>query len=84
MTTIRSVARATQIRVRLSEQTDGCTAKEVSVALGLPLAATAAGAIAGLIVSAIPGLTFSMALILVMPFTFAMEPIPAALRKLPG
>jgi putative tricarboxylic transport membrane protein len=41
------------------------------------LAATAAGAIAGLVVSAIPGLTFSMALILVMPFTFAMDPTPA-------
>jgi putative tricarboxylic transport membrane protein len=41
------------------------------------LAATAAGAIAGLVVSAIPGLTFSLALILVLPFTFAMDPIPA-------
>ena len=41
------------------------------------LAATTAGALAGLVVSAIPGLTFSMALILVMPFTFAMDPIPA-------
>ena len=41
------------------------------------LAATTAGAITGLVVSAIPGLTFSLALILVMPFTFAMDPIPA-------
>jgi putative tricarboxylic transport membrane protein len=41
------------------------------------LAATAAGAITGLVVSAVPGLTFSLALILVLPFTFAMDPIPA-------
>jgi putative tricarboxylic transport membrane protein len=41
------------------------------------LAATAAGAIAGLVVSAIPGLTFSLALVLVLPFTFAMDPVPA-------
>ena len=41
------------------------------------LAATAAGAIVGLVVSAIPGLTFSLALVLVLPFTFAMDPIPA-------
>lgn len=41
------------------------------------LGATTAGAIAGLVVSAVPGLTFSMALILVMPFTFAMDPLPA-------
>jgi len=41
------------------------------------LAATAAGAVVGLLISAIPGLTFSLALILVMPFTFAMDPIPA-------
>ncbi|OFW00347.1 MAG: hypothetical protein A3I61_07090 [Acidobacteria bacterium RIFCSPLOWO2_02_FULL_68_18] len=41
------------------------------------LAATTAGALVGLVVSAIPGLTFSLALILVMPFTFAMDPIPA-------
>ena len=41
------------------------------------LAATTVGAIVGLVVSAVPGLTFSMALILVMPFTFGMEPVPA-------
>lgn len=37
MTTIRSVARASRILVHLGEQPEGCTAKEVSVALGLPL-----------------------------------------------
>jgi putative tricarboxylic transport membrane protein len=41
------------------------------------LAATAAGAIAGLVVSGIPGLTFSLALVLVLPFTFAMDTVPA-------
>lgn len=47
-------------------------------ALSLPtLAATAAGSIVGLVFGAIPGLTFSMALALVMPFTFGMEPVPA-------
>ena len=37
MTTIRSVARASRILVHLGEQPEGCTAKEVAVALGLPL-----------------------------------------------
>ena len=37
MTTIRSVARASRILVHLGEQPDGRTAKEVAVALGLPL-----------------------------------------------
>jgi IclR family acetate operon transcriptional repressor len=37
MTTIRSVARASQILVHLGEQPDGGTAKEVADALGLPL-----------------------------------------------
>ncbi|MBI3049727.1 MAG: tripartite tricarboxylate transporter permease [Acidobacteria bacterium] len=47
-------------------------------ALGLTtIAATAAGSIVGLFFGAIPGLTFSMALALVMPFTFGMEPVPA-------
>lgn len=47
-------------------------------ALSLPtLAATAAGSIVGLVFGAIPGLTFSMALALMMPFTFGMEPVPA-------
>lgn len=41
------------------------------------LAATAAGSIVGLVFGAIPGLTFSMALALMMPFTFGMEPVAA-------
>jgi putative tricarboxylic transport membrane protein len=41
------------------------------------LAATATGAIVGLVFSAIPGLTFSTALALMMPFTFGLEPVPA-------
>ena len=40
MTTIRSVARASRILVQLGEQPDGRTAKEVAVALGLPLPTT--------------------------------------------
>jgi len=50
----------------------------IGEALSLPtLAATAAGSIVGLVFGAIPGLTFSMALALTMPFTFGMEPVPA-------
>ncbi|MBI2186525.1 MAG: tripartite tricarboxylate transporter permease [Acidobacteria bacterium] len=41
------------------------------------LAATAAGSVVGLVFGAIPGLTFSMALALMMPFTFGMAPVPA-------
>lgn len=40
MTTIRSVARASRILVQLGEQPDGRTAKEVAVALELPLPTT--------------------------------------------
>ena len=40
MTTIRSVARASRILVELGEQPDGRTAKEVAVALALPLPTT--------------------------------------------
>lgn len=40
MTTIRSVARASRILVQLGEQPDGRTAKEVAVALALPLPTT--------------------------------------------
>ena len=40
MTTIRSVARASRILVQLGEQRDGRTAKEVAVALSLPLPTT--------------------------------------------
>lgn len=50
----------------------------ISVALSLnTVAATAAGSVVGLVFGAIPGLTFSMALALMMPFTFGMEPVPA-------
>jgi len=50
----------------------------ISVALSLnAVAATAAGSVVGLVFGAIPGLTFSMALALMMPFTFGMEPVPA-------
>ena len=50
----------------------------MSVALSLnTVAATAAGSVVGLVFGAIPGLTFSMALALMMPFTFGMEPVPA-------
>jgi putative tricarboxylic transport membrane protein len=50
----------------------------IADALSLPtLAATAAGSIVGLVFGAIPGLTFSMALALMMPFTFGLEPVPA-------
>ena len=49
-----------------------------SAALSLnTVAATAAGCVAGLVFSAIPGLTFSVALALMMPFTFGMDPVPA-------
>jgi putative tricarboxylic transport membrane protein len=41
------------------------------------LLATAAGTVLGLIFGSIPGLTFSMALALLVPFTFGMEPTPA-------
>jgi IclR family transcriptional regulator, acetate operon repressor len=37
MTTIRSVARASRILVHLGQQADGGTAKEVALALGMPL-----------------------------------------------
>jgi len=40
MTTIRSVARASRILVQLGEQPDGCTAKEVAVALEMALPTT--------------------------------------------
>ncbi|MSO83443.1 MAG: hypothetical protein EXQ53_09135 [Acidobacteria bacterium] len=50
----------------------------MSTALSLnTVAATAAGSVVGLVFGAIPGLTFSMALALMMPFTFGMEPVPA-------
>lgn len=39
--------------------------------------ATAAGTVIGLIFGSIPGLTFSMALALMVPFTFGMETTPA-------
>jgi putative tricarboxylic transport membrane protein len=41
------------------------------------LLATATGTVVGLIFGSIPGLTFSMALALLVPFTFGMEPTPA-------
>jgi putative tricarboxylic transport membrane protein len=41
------------------------------------IAATAVGAIVGLLFSAIPGLTFSTALALMMPFTFGLNTVPA-------
>jgi len=41
------------------------------------IAATAIGSIVGLVFGAIPGLTFSTALALLMPFTFGMEAVPA-------
>ncbi|HUF82731.1 MAG TPA: tripartite tricarboxylate transporter permease [Burkholderiales bacterium] len=41
------------------------------------MAATALGAVVGLFFGAIPGLTFSMALALMVPFTFGMAPTPA-------
>jgi putative tricarboxylic transport membrane protein len=41
------------------------------------IAATATGAVVGLVFSAIPGLTFSTALALMMPFTFGLDPVPA-------
>lgn len=50
----------------------------IAEALSLPaIVATAAGSIVGLVFGAIPGLTFSTALALMMPFTFGMEPVPA-------
>ena len=50
----------------------------ISVALTpTAVAATAAGSVVGLVFGSIPGLTFSMALALMMPFTFGMEPVPA-------
>jgi putative tricarboxylic transport membrane protein len=39
--------------------------------------ATAAGSIVGLLFGAIPGLTFSTALALMMPLTFGLDPVPA-------
>lgn len=41
------------------------------------LAATLFGSFVGLVFGAIPGLTFTMALAMVMPFTFTMDTIPA-------
>jgi putative tricarboxylic transport membrane protein len=41
------------------------------------LMAVAIGSVVGVIFGAIPGLTFSMALALLLPFTFGMEPTPA-------
>ncbi len=41
------------------------------------IAATATGAVVGLVFSAIPGLTFSTALALMMPFTFGLDTVPA-------
>lgn len=41
------------------------------------LIAVAAGSVIGVIFGAIPGLTFSMALALLLPFTFGMEATPA-------
>ena len=50
----------------------------MSAALNInTVAATAAGSVVGLVFGAIPGLTFSMALALMMPFTFGLEPVPA-------
>jgi putative tricarboxylic transport membrane protein len=50
----------------------------ISAAFGIDaLIATAAGTVVGLIFGSIPGLTFSMALALLVPFTFGMEPTPA-------
>ena len=49
-----------------------------SMALSIDtIAATATGAVVGLLFGAIPGLTFSTALALMMPLTFGMEPVPA-------
>ncbi|MDH3287881.1 MAG: tripartite tricarboxylate transporter permease [Betaproteobacteria bacterium] len=39
--------------------------------------ATTLGTVVGLIIGSIPGLTFSMALALMLPFTFGMQPVPA-------
>ena len=41
------------------------------------LMAVAVGSVIGVIFGAIPGLTFSMALALLLPFTFGMEATPA-------
>ena len=41
------------------------------------VAATAAGSIIGLLFGSIPGLTFSTALALMMPFTFGIDAVPA-------
>jgi putative tricarboxylic transport membrane protein len=41
------------------------------------LIATAAGSVVGLVFGAIPGLTFSTALVLMMPFTFGIDTVPA-------
>ncbi|MDP3225251.1 MAG: tripartite tricarboxylate transporter permease, partial [Rubrivivax sp.] len=41
------------------------------------LLAVAIGSVVGVIFGAIPGLTFSMALALLLPFTFGMEATPA-------
>ena len=41
------------------------------------IAATALGSVLGLFFGAIPGLTFSMALALMLPFTFGMPAVPA-------
>ncbi len=39
--------------------------------------ATTLGTVVGLVIGSIPGLTFSMALALMLPFTFGMQPVPA-------
>lgn len=53
-------------------------AQAASVALSFnTLIATAAGTVVGLFFGSIPGLTFSMALALMLPFTFGMQAIPA-------
>lgn len=41
------------------------------------IAATAVGTVVGLFFGSIPGLTFSMALALALPFTFGMQAVPA-------
>ena len=54
--------------------------ENLTTALGLigtfeVMIAISIGAFAGIIFGAIPGLTYSMALALMLPFTFTMEPV---------
>ena len=42
-----------------------------------PLAASVLGVIVGLVFGAIPGLTYTMALALVLPLTFGLDPMTA-------